>query len=66
MSQQWLGLALVAGVFGAATLGTILAVVSVAHLGLAQGRLRPLERYVHVVAGLSIAAGGAAVRFQGI
>ena len=48
-------------VFAATTLATMTAVVAAGRLGLARLSLAPLERYGHSVAGLVIAACGAAM-----
>ncbi len=58
---SWLGVALVALVFGLVTLAAMLAAVTVGSLGLARLDLRPVERYAHALAGLAVATCGAAI-----
>jgi sulfite exporter TauE/SafE len=53
----------VAFVFGACTLATMLLVVTAGYFGLRMVRLPWLERYGHVLAGLSLVACGLAIRF---
>lgn len=61
---------LVTGVFSAATLATMLALVSVGYLGLARTALlgpgSPLRQHVHTIAGLTLAASGLGVQLLGI
>ena len=66
VEQSWLVLAAVIGVFGCVTLGTMLAAVTLGHLGLTHTRLGAFERRIDVLAGLTIAASGAAVMFLGV
>lgn len=56
------GVALVAAVFAAATLGTMLAVVTVGYYGLSRFAFGRLERYSHALAGLALAACGLAIQ----
>jgi nickel/cobalt exporter len=58
--------ALVAGVFGVATIGTMLSVVMVAHLGLSKVRLPSLERFGHALAAATILLCGGAIKFLGL
>jgi sulfite exporter TauE/SafE len=58
--------ALVAAVFGLATVGTMLAVVALGYYGLARIRVRPLERFGHALAGLALFASGGAIAFLGL
>jgi sulfite exporter TauE/SafE len=58
----WWAAGLVVLVFAAATLGSMTAAVTVVRLGLTKVSLAPLERYGHVIAGLVIAACGAAIQ----
>ncbi len=60
------GVALVAGAFGIVTIGTMLAIIALASLGLSFVRLGRLERYAHALAGLMIALSGLAVQFLGL
>lgn len=55
------GILLVTAVFGAATIGTILALVSAGYFGLARLRLGALARFSHLAAGLALAACGSAM-----
>lgn len=52
--------------FTLATLGTMLALVTLGHIGLRTTRISALAPYGHVLAGLLIAATGAAVRVIGL
>lgn len=56
----------VALVFGAVTVATMLAAVTIAMAGLRQLRVPALERYSHAIAGASIVACGAAINFAGL
>ena len=58
---SWRAAALVVAVFAATTLTTMTAVVWAGSLGLTRLSLEPFERYGHAVAGLVIAACGAAM-----
>jgi nickel/cobalt exporter len=57
---------LVSGVFGIATISTMLAVVLVSSLGLAKLRMGRLERYSPAIAGLVIFLCGGAIKFLGL
>jgi len=61
MERSWVVLAAVIGVFGLVTLGTMLAAVTLGYLGLTRARLGAFERRIDLLAGLTIAASGAAV-----
>jgi hypothetical protein len=63
---HWGAVTLVAAVFGAITIGTMLGVVALGRLGLSLSHIAPLERFVHFFAGLAIAGGGIAVKTLGI
>ena len=63
MSQSWMLVAAVVGVFGVLTVGTMVAAVIVGHRGLHRVGSRPIARYANVLAGLVVAASGAAVLF---
>lgn len=63
---SWHVLAAVIGVFGFFTVGTMLAVVTLGYLGLSRTRLGVFEGRLDVLAGLTVAASGAAVLFIGI
>lgn len=56
----------VAGVFGLATIGTMLLIVLLAFYGLSKVPFRKLERYSHALAGLTIFLCGGAIKFLGI
>lgn len=60
------GIASVAVVFGTATIGTMMILVALGHLGLRTLRLRSLERYVHAMAGLTLVISGLAMELLGI
>jgi hypothetical protein len=61
-----LGVAVVAVVYGAATLATMAAAVFVASAGFERLPLGFLERYVHAIAGGAILACGLAIQFLGL
>ncbi len=61
-----LDVAIVASVFGAVTVGTMLAVVMAAYRGLSRVRAPGLERYAHALAGLTIFVSGGAITFLGL
>ena len=63
VGRSWLVLAAVIGVFGLVTLGAMLAAVTLGYLGLTHARLGAFERRIDLLAGLTIAASGAAVLF---
>lgn len=56
------GVALVAGVFSAATLATMLAAVAILQMGVERLPLGALERYTHALAGAALVLCGAALR----
>jgi ABC-type nickel/cobalt efflux system permease component RcnA len=60
--QSMAGVTLVAAIFALFTIGTMLTVVMVGSLGLAQMKWHALGRYGHALAGLIIAACGAAIK----
>lgn len=66
MEESWFLLAGVVGVFGVFTIGTMLAAVTLGFLGLSRARLGGFERRLDVLAGLTIAASGAAVLCLGL
>lgn len=61
-----LDVAIVAAVFGAATVLTMMTVVLLAVRGIALVPFRSAERYVHALAGFAIALCGVAIRFLGL
>ncbi len=60
------GVGLVTGVFGAATILTMLTVVLVSTVGITLLPVRRLERYNHALAGATIMACGVAMEFMGL
>ena len=60
------GVALVAGVFGLVTIGTMLVVIGLASYGVSFIRLGKLERYVHAMAGAMIFLSGLSVQLLGL
>jgi len=60
------GVFLVASVFGAVTIGTMLAAVLALSFGLRLVSMKPLERYSHALAGATICLCGLAIRFLGL
>jgi nickel/cobalt exporter len=64
--QNWWTVVGVVVVFGAATLLTMLAVVTVGWLGLRWRRFDALERHLHAFAGAAIALSGVAIEWLGV
>jgi sulfite exporter TauE/SafE len=60
------GMLLVAGIFAAATIGTMLAVVWVASWGIRFVKVAPLERFSHALAGAAVGLSGLAIQFLGL
>lgn len=60
------GVALVAGVFGVVTIGTMLSVVMLSSFGIKMIPMARLERYTHAIAGATIFCCGAAIQFLGL
>jgi len=60
------GVLLVAAVFGAVTLITMVAAVTFSYYGLRKLRLPAVERYGHALAGATISACGASILFLGL
>ena len=58
--------AVVAGVFGLATVGTMITIVLAAVFGLSKLPVQKLERYSHALAGLAILLCGGAIKFLGL
>jgi len=58
--------ALVAGVFGLVTIGTMLTVVMASYYGLSRVRVKSMERYGHALAGFALFASGGAITFLGL
>ena len=65
-TESWSTLFLVAGTFGLATVGTMLAVVFASLAGLQRFSFRRMERYAHALAGVTILFCGVAIRFLGL
>jgi nickel/cobalt exporter len=61
-----LDVAVVASVFGVATIGTMLGVVMAAYRGLSFVRVGGIERYAHALAGLTIFLSGGAITLLGL
>ncbi len=66
LQYDWFAVVLVALVFSAATIGTMLLVVTLGYYGLRPALFSLFERHVHAVAGLMIAASGIAIKVFGI
>ncbi len=60
------GVVIVSLLFSATTILTMMAVVIAFRLGLSRINLRPLERWVNVIAGATIAVSGLAIQFLGL
>jgi len=60
------GVIIVSLLFSAVTIATMMAVVLAFRLGLSTINLKPLERWVNVIAGATIAVSGLAIRFLGL
>ncbi len=58
--------ALVAGVFGTATISTMMGIVLGSYFGLAKLPVRPLEKYSHAAAGLAVFLCGGAIKWLGL
>ncbi len=58
--------AIVSSLFGLATIGTMLTIVTASHFGLSKIPFRGLERYSHAIAGLTIFLCGGAIKFLGL
>ena len=62
----WAGVVAVTAVFGAATIGTMLAVVLLSRTGVSFLPLAPIERFTHAIAGATICLCGLAIQFLGL
>lgn len=60
------GVIIVSLLFSVVTIGTMMSVVLAFRLGLSRINLRPLERYVNVIAGATIVVSGLAIQFLGL
>ena len=61
--SSWLGVIIVASVFGAATIATMVAVVLLVRAGINFIRLSFMERFAHAIAGATICLCGLAIQF---
>lgn len=66
VQHNWHGVFMVTLFFGAATIGTMCAIVFFAVKGLALWRTEALERYIHALAGGIIAVSGISIRLFGL
>ena len=66
MARDWLTLGAVVAVFGALTVGVMLAAVAAGHRGIELLGAARISRHADVAAGLVVAASGAAVLFLGL
>lgn len=64
--HNFLSVALVAAVFGIATIATMMAIVLISVQGLSRFRWAGMERFSHAVAGLTIFLCGGAIKFLGL
>lgn len=60
------GIILVSALFSVATIGTMMAVVLAFRLGLSHINMKPVERYVNVIAGATIVVSGLAIQLLGL
>jgi ABC-type nickel/cobalt efflux system permease component RcnA len=60
------GVILVSLLFSVVTIATMMTIVVTFRLGLSRINLKPLERYVNVIAGATIAVSGLAIQFLGL
>jgi ABC-type nickel/cobalt efflux system permease component RcnA len=60
------GVILVSLLFSVVTIATMMTIVLAFRLGLSRINLKPLERYVNVIAGATIAVSGLAIQFLGL
>jgi hypothetical protein len=60
------GAVLVAILFSAVTIGTMMTIVLAFKLGLKNINLKPVEKYNHLIAGSMIFLSGIAIRFLGL
>jgi len=61
--KNYMGVAMVAGVFSVATIATMIAIVLLLSFGIKNLRLGFLEKYMHVLAGATIFLSGCAIVF---
>ena len=60
------GVIIVSLLFSVVTIATMMSVVLAFKLGLSRVNLRPMERYVNVIAGATILVSGLAIQFLGL
>jgi sulfite exporter TauE/SafE len=60
------GVILVSLLFSVVTIATMMAIVLAFRLGLSRINLKPLERYVNVIAGATIVVSGLAIQLLGL
>jgi len=60
------GLILVVGTFGTVTVLTMLTIVGIATVGARRISIKPLERFTHAIAGVTIFLSGLAIQFLGL
>jgi sulfite exporter TauE/SafE len=65
-SHNWYVVASVVVVFAAATLATMLTLVTLGHYGMQWRKLRGLEQHIHALSGAAIALSGVALQVLGI
>ena len=64
--KSFLGLVVVAGVFGVVTISTMLGVVLLSRVGVSFVPLTRLQRFTHAIAGATILLCGLAIQFLGL
>jgi len=64
--NNYSGVAFVSLLFALATIGTMMAVVLAFRLGLSRINMKPVERYINVIAGMTILISGLAIQFLGL
>lgn len=65
-AHSWVVVALVVGVFGAATLATMITVVTAGYFGSRWRGFAGIERHLHALSGAAIALSGVAIQILGI
>ena len=65
-TNSFLGLALVTLIFGVVTVATMLLMVALAERGIRLVPMQRIERYTHLIAGVTILGSGLAIRFLGL
>jgi nickel/cobalt transporter (NicO) family protein len=64
--KSWANLAVVTGVFGAVTIGTMLTIITISYFGLSFLPLKKIEKYSPSLAGLVIFLCGISIQFFGL